>query len=122
MHEYLRYHPNIVRLLGFSWASDWNSSTGAMYPMLVMEYARFGSLQSLQALTEPLSFAVKQKLCHDVARGLSILHACGIIHGDLKHENVLVFDNPYDEPPGQPYLAKLADFGGAVMDTKYDPP
>ncbi|KAF2791697.1 hypothetical protein K505DRAFT_248366 [Melanomma pulvis-pyrius CBS 109.77] len=121
MHEHLRYHPNIVRLLGFTWAPGLDSPTGAMYPMLVMEYARFGSLKSLQALSAPLSFAVKQKLCHDVARGLSILHACGIIHSDLKHENVLVFDNPYEEPPGQPYLAKLADFGGAVMDMKYTP-
>jgi serine/threonine protein kinase/ankyrin repeat protein len=122
MHEYIRYHPNIVRFLGFTWAPGWgssSSSSGSTYPMLVMEYARFGSLQSLQAHSAPLSFAVKQKLCHDVARGLSILHACGIIHGDLKHENVLVFDNPYNEPPGQPYLAKLADFGGAAMDMEH---
>jgi len=115
MHEHLRYHPNIVRLLGFTWTTGWSSLSGSVYPMLIMEYARFGSLKNLQALSAPLSFAVKQKLCHDIARGLSILHACGIIHGDLKHENVLIFDNPYEEPSGQPYLAKLADFGGAAM-------
>lgn len=115
MHEHIRYHPNIVRLLGFTWAMGWSSLSGSVYPMLIMEYAQFGTLKDVQALSAPLSFAVKQKLCHDIARGLSILHACGIIHGDLKHENVLIFDNPYEEPPGQPYLAKLADFGGAAM-------
>jgi len=40
----------------------------------------------------------------------------GSIYPTLKHENVLVFDNKYDTFRGQPYTAKLADFGGAVMD------
>lgn len=114
LHEPLRYHPNIVRLLGLSWGSS--SETGSIYPTLILEYASFGSLQHLQANSPPLPFPVKQKLCYDVARGLSILHACGIVHGDLKHENVLVFENRYDTLEGQPYTAKLADFGGAVMD------
>ncbi|KAF2004037.1 hypothetical protein P154DRAFT_485712 [Amniculicola lignicola CBS 123094] len=118
MHEYLRYHPNIVRLLGFTWAPGWNSS---VYPIVIMEYARWGTLESLQKSAPPFPFAGKQKLCHDVARGLSILHACGIIHGDLNHKNVLIFDNPYEQPPGEPYLAKLTDFGGAVMDIEHAP-
>jgi Protein kinase domain/Ankyrin repeats (3 copies) len=113
LHEPLRYHPNIVRLLSFGWGSS--SETGSIYPTLILEYAAFGSLFHLQANSPPLPFSVKQKLCYDVSRGLSILHACGIVHGDLKHENVLVFDNTYDTLKGQPYTAKLADFGGAVM-------
>ncbi len=114
MHSYLRYHPNIVRLLGFGWGPSVDSN--AVYPILVLEHASHGSLAALQASVPPLRFAVKQKLCHDVARGLAILHACGIIHGDVKHENILVFDNRYNEPPDQPYTAKLADFGAADMD------
>lgn len=114
LHEPLRYHPNIVRLLSLGWGSS--SETGSIYPTLILEYAAFGSLHHLQANSLPLPFRVKQKLCYDVARGLSILHACGIVHGDLKHENVLVFENRYDTLEGQLYTAKLADFGGAVMD------
>jgi ankyrin repeat protein len=114
LHEPLRYHPNIVRLLSLGWGSS--SETGSIYPTLILEYAAFGSLHHLQANSLPLPFSIKQKLCYDVARGLSILHACGIVHGDLKHENVLVFENRYDTLKGQPYTAKLADFGGAVMD------
>jgi serine/threonine protein kinase len=80
-----------------------------------MEYASLGTLQTLQTSTEPLSFPVKQKLCYDVGRALSALHASGIVHGDVKHENVLIF--PSKKPiNGIPYTAKLADFGGTVMD------
>ncbi|OJD11136.1 serine/threonine protein kinase [Emergomyces pasteurianus Ep9510] len=95
LHKPLRYHPNIVHLLGLGWGSSGESDSA--YPKIIIEYATF-------------------KLCHDIARGLAIIHACGIVHGDLKHENVLIFANKYDIPPSQPYTAKLADFGGAVMD------
>jgi serine/threonine protein kinase len=80
-----------------------------------MEYASLGTFKTLQASSEPLSFPVKQKLCYDVGRALSALHASGIVHGDMKHENVLIF--PSKKPiDGIPYTAKLADFGGTVMD------
>lgn len=83
-----------------------------------MECSVLGSLKHLQESMDPLPFATKQKLCHDVARGLSALHACGIVHGDMKHENVLIYrnHNPQLELLGVVYTAKLADFGGSVMD------
>jgi serine/threonine protein kinase len=113
LHEPIRYHPNIIRLLGIQWGlSPISEST---YPVLIMEYASLGTFATLQASSESLSFAAKQKLCYDVGRGLSALHACGIVHGDMKHENVLIV--PAKEPlDGISYTAKLADFGGAVMD------
>lgn len=80
-----------------------------------MEYASLGTFATLQASSDSLPFSVKQKLCYDVGRGLSALHACGIVHGDMKHENVLIV--PVKEPfSSLLYTAKLADFGGAVMD------
>ena len=124
LHEPTRYHPNIVRLLGIQWGlSPISEST---FPVLLMEYASLGSLKSLQSSQNSLPVSVKQKLCYDVGRGLSALHACGIVHGDMKHENVLIF--PFEIPEnarsadadGQTrnvlYTAKLADFGGTVMD------
>lgn len=115
LHEPLRYHPNVVRLLDMVWGAS--SETGSALPSIVLEYAEFGNLLQLQkSQTTPLPFRIKQKLFYDVGRGLSILHACGIVHGDLKHENVLVFRNPYEYPPNQPYTAKLTDFGGAVIE------
>lgn len=115
LHEPLRYHPNIVRLLDVGWSSS--SENGSPFPAFILEFADFGTFDSLQRGQDmPLPFRVKQKLCYDVGRGLSVLHACGIVHGDLKHENVLIFANRHKHPPGQPFTAKLADFGGAVMD------
>ncbi|KAL8369849.1 hypothetical protein RB595_000275 [Gaeumannomyces hyphopodioides] len=115
LHQPLRYHPNVVRLLDIRW-----DGPQSLFPTLVVELAEFGTLYSLQRARPALPFGIKQKLCYDVGKGLSILHACGIVHGDLKHENVLVFANRYADPPGQPYTAKLADFGGAVMDMAGD--
>lgn len=40
LHEPIRYHPNIVRLLGIQWGlSPISEST---YPVLLMEYASLG--------------------------------------------------------------------------------
>ncbi|KAL6895346.1 serine/threonine protein kinase [Trichoderma longibrachiatum] len=118
LHEPIRYHPNIVKLLDIRW--DTSTDTGSPFPAIVQEYAGFGTLDKLQQRTKPLPFSIKQKLCYDIGRALSIIHACGMVHGDLKHENVLIFVNPYPNPPNQPYTAKLADFGGTVMDMSGD--
>ncbi|KAL5416922.1 hypothetical protein PMIN04_007984 [Paraphaeosphaeria minitans] len=121
LHEPVRYHPNIVRLLGIQWGlSPISEST---FPVLIMEYASFGTFKTLQSSQNILPLLVKQKLCYDVGRGLLALHSAGIVHGDMKHENVLIFPfknsrNSKMEPgPYQmTYTAKLADFGGTVMD------
>lgn len=72
-------------------------------------------MEALQKSADPLPFTIKQKLCYDVGRGLSILHACGIIHGDLNHRNVLIFTSKV-KTVGQPYTARISDFGGSIMD------
>ncbi|KAK3375662.1 kinase-like domain-containing protein [Lasiosphaeria ovina] len=89
-HPPLRYHPNLVRLLGIQWGLP--ALSDSSYPTLIMEYATLGTLAALQSSSsEALSLAVKQKMCYDVGRGISALHACGVVHGDVKHENVLIF-------------------------------
>ncbi|KAF5026822.1 hypothetical protein F66182_1106 [Fusarium sp. NRRL 66182] len=117
LHETLRYHPNIVRLIGLCWGSS--TASANVYPQLVIEHAEHGTLEDLQSSSEsPLPFAIKQKLLYDAGKGLSIIHACNIIHGDIKRQNVLIFA---DQSGYGPYLAKLADFGGAVYGSeKYD--
>ncbi|RKL29230.1 hypothetical protein BFJ72_g12139 [Fusarium proliferatum] len=110
LHETLRYHPNIVRLVGLCWGP--NGASGSVYPQLVIEHAEHGTLEDIQSNSKsPLSFAVKQKLLYDAGKGLSIIHACSIIHGDIKRQNVLIFA---DKSSNGAYVAKLADFGGAV--------
>ncbi|KAL8707732.1 MAG: hypothetical protein Q9225_007713, partial [Loekoesia sp. 1 TL-2023] len=51
-------------------------------------------------------------LCLDIGRGLAAVHATGIVHGDLKLENVLIFSE--NRPTRTRWTAKLCDFGSAV--------
>ncbi|KAJ3868059.1 hypothetical protein EV359DRAFT_77989 [Lentinula novae-zelandiae] len=118
LHEPVRYHPNIVRLLGISWGAvdDMQSN----FPALVFEYSDLGTLAQFQSNSiGALSFDVKKKLCWDVAKGISILHACSVIHGDLKHENVLIYPNR-DPDASVKYVAKLYEFRGSLMDIVAD--
>ena len=57
-----------------------------------------------------LDFDLKHLLCLDIARGLSSLHQAGLVHGDVKAENVLVCSSP-----SRRYLAKISDFGFSVV-------
>lgn len=47
-------------------------------------------------------------LATDIAHGLSVLHKYGVVHGDVKLDNILIFEDPY--------RAKLADFGHSLLD------
>ncbi|RLN89673.1 hypothetical protein BBJ28_00024651 [Nothophytophthora sp. Chile5] len=49
---------------------------------------------------------------HDAAEGLQHLHDHGIVHGDLKGNNILVSDN----------IAKLADFGLSIIASREEVP
>ena len=69
------------------------------------------------ALTWPDKFHI----CRCVAQGLSDIHAAGMLHRDLKCENILVGGKLGS---GEPLLVKIADFGEAkyaVGDLTLDP-
>ncbi|KXZ47123.1 hypothetical protein GPECTOR_38g361 [Gonium pectorale] len=92
---------------------------------IVQELCNGGSLQ--QALSHGMAGSVRNggssrllalRLALDVARGVAHVHACRIVHGDLKPDNVLLMVSP--EGGGEtgnhgsafPALtAKVADFG-----------
>lgn len=110
-HSELRQHRNIVDLICWSRDSqDWHFT-----PLIAVELAD-DNLENFLRKAEQneapvfLSWPLKQTLCLDMAAGLDALHKHGIVHGDLKPSNVLVFES--DTETG--YIAKLADFGLAV--------
>ena len=90
-------HPNIVSVREFGE----DESLGAY---LVMEWVPGGSLRArldaAQGGRLPLAEAVRITL--DVLAGLTAAHATGIVHRDVKPENILLGDGG---------TAKLADFG-----------
>lgn len=99
-------HKNIIDFLGIAWGC---SPYDAFYklPAIVVEYAELGTLTMALKMIRP-SDILKRYLCADVANGLKAIHSCGLVHGDLKPDNVLVCS-------GERPTAKLSDFGYAVV-------
>ncbi|KAG2200567.1 hypothetical protein INT47_012353 [Mucor saturninus] len=92
-------HPNIVRLFGYF------DDAERIY--LVLEYAGkndlFGELKRRQRFTE----AETVKYLSQLVDALEYMHKIGVLHRDIKLENILV---------GHDGVIKLADFGWAVYD------
>jgi serine/threonine protein kinase len=115
LHETIRHHANIVDIICIAWEIHGSDPRDRIpFPVLVMEHAEFGALSSYQA-SNALTWDQKRRICLEVACGLEVLHNSGIIHGDVKSENVLLF--PCDQ---QVFRAKLSDFGCSLLDDDYD--
>ncbi|KAM5343884.1 hypothetical protein ACJ41O_012421 [Fusarium nematophilum] len=105
-HKPLSTHPNLLRIMGLGWSAP-ESDPDYYLPMVQTEFAPFGTLKTfLSAWHCPYSF--KRQFLLDIAEGLSALHGCSIVHGDVKVENILIF---VSEDPEYPFIAKISDFG-----------
>ncbi|KAK5731511.1 hypothetical protein LTR17_011309 [Elasticomyces elasticus] len=99
----LRDHRNIVRLFGWGLEQVWQD-----VPSLVVELAT-GDLRSFFTQRwQDLGQDSVHQLVIDIGHGLDAVHRERLVHGDLKPENVLVFDGYSAEVR---FIAKLADFG-----------
>lgn len=105
----LAKHENIITAFGCIWQTLSLGHSGPV-PALVLEGADLGDLADFSDLRD-LTVHERLKLSLDIASGLHELHAHGVIHGDLKPNNILVFK----AQAGPGYTAKLADFGSAIL-------
>ncbi len=92
-------HPNIVTIY------DFGEEDGGLF--LVSQYMSGGDLSGMlsQAPDRRLAIAEVARISTEIARGLEHAHANGVIHRDLKPQNVWL------SPDG---TAKLGDFGLAL--------
>ncbi|KAK6950255.1 hypothetical protein Daesc_008581 [Daldinia eschscholtzii] len=110
-HAPLRSHPNILTVFGYGW----NMGASRIAPYLLVQYAPYGTLRQYLQHTKPeTSITQKEILIGDVAAATSALHLCGIIHGDIKLDNVLIFHS-WDRPSKS--IAKISDFGHSLIVT-----
>ena len=90
-------HPNVLRVFDLGEYED--------VPFISMEYVRGVTLRQLLDKTPRLPFSAAMRLARQICLGLRAVHQAGILHHDMKPENVLL------EPTGN---ARLMDFGIAA--------
>ncbi len=91
-------HPNVVR------THELGRSDGTCF--LVMEYVAGLSLAEVIARRGPIPPAAARVLGMQLCRALEVVHARGVLHRDVKPQNLLI------TPAGE---LKLADFGTAAL-------
>ena len=100
----IKHHPNIVAFIEAFFAEN--------KILIVMEYMAGGTLSSLYTEVSMEEDEIAT-VCREVLKALAFLHEKGIIHADVKGENILLGTN------GE---VKLADFSSSIRTSDHTPP
>ncbi len=96
-------HPNLIALQAF-----FTAPTDPNLFVEVTDWSAAGTLRGLLSAETPLSLERKLELAHGIAAGLQTAHEAGVIHRDVRPENILIgrdeqprlmnFDHARDSP------------------------
>ena len=100
-------HPNVVSIHDFS-----DGSSDATQPYIVMELVRGVSLGDLLRREGRMRPERAVRLMRDVCTGVGVAHRQGLLHRDLKPDNVIVVPPSHE---GDEETAKVVDFGLAKV-------
>jgi serine/threonine-protein kinase len=100
-------HPNVARVTDFGHEPD-----GLLY--LVMEYLEGRSLEAILAASGRLAPVIAIDLVLQACAALAFAHDVGIIHRDVKPENMMLVGHR-DEDGNPTDLVKVCDFGLAKL-------
>ena len=96
-------HPNIVNIY------DVGSKKGMHY--IVMEYVEGITLKTYIEKKGQLSFKEAVSIAIQVGRGIEAAHSKGIIHRDIKPQNIMITNDD---------MVKVADFGIAALENIHE--
>ena len=108
-------HPNVVSIHDFNDQSSVGEQTEAY---IVMELVKGESLRHLLEREGRLQPHRAVKLMLDICAGVGVAHRQGLLHRDLKPDNVIVSPPSHD---GEDETAKVVDFGLAKVRDEVSP-
>lgn len=93
-------HPNIVSVYDFGLYQG--------TPFIVMEYVEGQTLDQIMRRNAKYLMNNLKPLCHQVAKGLAHAHSMGLVHRDIKPQNIMIRKDG---------IIKIMDFGRAKLRT-----
>jgi len=101
VHNSIPDHRNVVPLIA--------SEETMELLFLVTPYARDGDLWQHTRFSATLSETEARNCIHQVGCGIEVLHSRGVVHGDIKPHNILLFRAR--NVNSHRFIAQLCDFG-----------
>ncbi len=104
--------PGIVRMEGISGTED--------HLVRVMERSHIGSLENFlrgnaRGCAAATDLGLARSILRQIAETMGRVHDAGVVHRDLKAENILMFELEQEEPGAPQICAKVSDFDRAAI-------